>query len=202
MEFIYSVQGNFKIEIKVSNLVFIEALISSFLHIKGLYPPEAFVSKNLFGIQIKSIGENTLKDYVHEFIRSIEDIHNKGILHSISIIISKENSTEEIFTFKINWALNLYSLSDLDKAVSPTELDSVYSSILLKLYDIPEENHSNSSFQIIVETIKEEMSEDDEVLTRENWQLVSKDEDFCNESVKFNGIAVFEWGLSSQKIKI
>ena len=115
-----------------------------------MYPKEAFVSRSLFGVSIKSIGENTLKAYIHDFIKSIEEIHNKGILHSITISVLKENNTIENFLVKIDWLMNMYGLSDNDKILSPSNKDFIFSSVLSDLYSNPIKNYDGESFQLIV----------------------------------------------------
>lgn len=94
----------------MSTLVLIEAMIHNILFIKGLYPKEAFVSRNLFGIKIKAVGENSLKAYISNFISSIKELVYKGILGALVLQILHNEKITESLVIKLNWIFNIYSL--------------------------------------------------------------------------------------------
>lgn len=176
------------------SLIFIESVIHNWLYIKGLYPPEAFVSKNLFGINIKAVAENTLKTYIQDFIQSIEDLHFKGILHSVSLLLVKDQEVVENFLLSVNWIMNVYVLADNDKVLSQVNLENFLGRVLADIHMESQQVNKESTFQIVIETVKEEASEAEEVLTRENWALVSQDTEKAQFSQVATGIFVLEWG--------
>ena len=174
--------------------MFLESVIHSYLYIHGLYPTEAFVSRNLFGLNIKSAGENSLKSYIHDFIQSLEDINNKGILHAVTILVTENNEVIQDFTVKINWIMNIYGLNDSDKVLSTASLDSAFSAVLVELYSQPERVHKDRSFRFVVETIKEEAAEEEEVFNREHWQIVSTQNRNPVRQAIVDGVLNVEWG--------
>jgi hypothetical protein len=169
-------------------------MIHSWLYLKGLYPAEAFVSRNLFGVNIKSAGENSLKTYIHDFITSIEDLHYKGILHSISLLLVKDSKILENFVLRITWIMNVYTSADNDKVLSQVHLENFFGKVLNDFYAESVQDNKDKTFQIVIETVKEEASEAEEVLSRENWVLVSQDCEKCEESRSVTGIFNLEWG--------
>lgn len=194
MEFIYSVQGSFYSEIKTSTLVFVEAVLQSYLYLQGLYPAEAFVSKILFGVNIKSVGENSLKEYINEFICAIEELNNKGILHSVSILIFHGDVLLEEFTVRVRWVMNVYGLNDNDKVLSVSDLEANFAVVLNDLYEHLRGRHEENFFRIIVETTKEEVLEDEEVLGREHWKIISKNLKSTEKNVCVQGVLSVDWG--------
>ena len=176
------------------SLIFIESVIHNWLFIKGLYPPEAFVSKNLFGINIKAVAENSLRTYIQDFIQSIEDLHFKGILHSVSLLLVKNQEVVENFLLSVNWIMNIYALADNDKILSQINLENFFGRILADIHMESEQMNKELTFQIVIETVKEESSEAEEVLARENWALVSQDTQKAQFSQVAAGIFILEWG--------
>ena len=174
-----------------------EAAVHSWLYIKGLYPAEAFVSRNLFGLNIRSIGENTLKTYVHDFFSSIEDLHNKGILHSLTLQLLEGSSIVQSFTIKLTWIMSIYTLVDNEKVVTHSELENLLSRILADFYLENLENNKEKTFQILIETVKEEASDVEEVLSREKWALVSQDTEACSMNEVASGVFKIEWGYAN-----
>jgi hypothetical protein len=180
----------------VSTLVFLEAVIHNFLYIKGIYPVEAFVNRCLFGISIKSVGENTLQLYIHGFIKSIEDLNNKGILHSLSLLITKNETVISCYTVEIDWLINIYAVADNDKVLSPSSLDLEFSRVLSSILSEPVEKHSDYSFQLLVETMKEEASDYEEVLSSASWQVISNNSKKCSNSASLAGVLTLSYGYS------
>lgn len=170
-------------------------MIHNILFIKGLYPKEAFVSRNLFGVSIKAVGENSLKAYISNFISSIKELVYKGILGALVLQILHNEKITESLVIKLNWIFNIYSYTDTDKLVSHSQLDTIYGNILSDIYSMQETDNSTSTFQIIVETIKEEASENEEALERNNWQLVCKEISDCKNSGLVDSIIKVGWDL-------
>ena len=90
--------------------------------------------------------------------------------------------------------MNIYGLSDNDKILSPSNKDFIFSSVLSDLYSNPIKNYDGESFQLIVETIKEEASESEEVLIRDQWQLISKENGLCSNHNSIEKVLKVEWG--------
>ena len=90
--------------------------------------------------------------------------------------------------------MNIYGLVDTDKILSKTQIESVFSSVLINLYSQSQACYSEDTFKLIVETIKEEAAEDEEVLNRAQWQLVNKDVDHVMKELVADGIFKIEWG--------
>lgn len=89
--------------------------------------------------------------------------------------------------------MNVYTTSDTDKVLTPTAIDQIFSSMLLELYSNPESSHNGETFQLIVETIKEEASDSDEVLNTSNWDLVNINTEDCKQNKIIQGIAKIKW---------
>lgn len=90
--------------------------------------------------------------------------------------------------------MNIYSLADNEKVVSSSELNSLFSNILANLYLESLQINKDKTFQILIETVKEEASEAEEVLNREKWTLVNQDTETCKSNETATGIVKIEWG--------
>lgn len=90
--------------------------------------------------------------------------------------------------------MNIYTLADNEKIVSLTELNSLFSKILADLYLESLQINKDKSFQILIETVKEEATDAEEVLNRDKWTLVNQDTEACRSNETAAGIVKIEWG--------
>ena len=90
--------------------------------------------------------------------------------------------------------MNVYVLADNDKVLSQVNLENFLGRVLADIHMESQQVNKESTFQIVIETVKEEASEAEEVLTRENWALVSQDTEKAQFSQVATGIFVLEWG--------
>ena len=90
--------------------------------------------------------------------------------------------------------MNIYALADNDKILSQINLENFFGRILADIHMESEQMNKELTFQIVIETVKEESSEAEEVLARENWALVSQDTQKAQFSQVAAGIFILEWG--------
>lgn len=95
--------------------------------------------------------------------------------------------------------MSIYSLVDNEKVVTHTELENLLSRILADFYLENLENNKDKTFQILIETVKEEASDAEEVLSRDKWSLVSQDIEACSMNEVASGVFKIEWGYANTR---